>query len=74
MRTLVNPATAARVSGELGRFLFWIHEASGAIALGILTIAVIAAALGYLVAALVWRSWLESKWRARRKGREAEGS
>ena len=32
--TLVNPATAARVSGELGRFLFWIHEASGPIALG----------------------------------------
>src|SRR6476661_2340897 len=53
---LVNPATAARVSGELGRFLFWIHEASGPIALGILTIAVTVAAIGYLAAALVWRS------------------
>ena len=72
--TLVNPATAARVSGELGRFLFWIHEASGPIALGILTIAVTVAAIGYLAAALVWRSWLESKWRARRHAREAEGS
>jgi uncharacterized protein (DUF2062 family) len=66
---LVNPTTAARVSGELGRFLFWIHEASGPIALGILTMAVTAAAIGYLGAALVWRGWLESKWRARRKAR-----
>ena len=31
---LVNPTTAARVSGELGRFLFWIHEASGPIGAG----------------------------------------
>jgi uncharacterized protein (DUF2062 family) len=72
--TLVNPATAARVSGELGRFLFWIHEASGPIAVGILTIAVTAAAIGYIASALVWRSWLESKWRERRKAREPKGS
>ena len=72
--TLVNPATAARVSGELGRFLFWIHEASGPIAVGILTIAVTAAALGYLVSALLWRSWLESKWRGRRQARAAKRS
>jgi len=71
---LVNPATAERVSGDLGRFLFWIHEASGPIAVGILTMAVTAAAVGYLVAALVWRSWLESKWRERRKARESKGS
>jgi uncharacterized protein (DUF2062 family) len=72
--TLVNPATAARVSGELGRFLFWIHEASGPIAVGILTIAVTAAALGYIVSALLWRSWLESKWRRRREARAAKSS
>jgi uncharacterized protein (DUF2062 family) len=72
--SLINPTTAVRVSGELGRFLFWIHEASGPIALGILTNSASAAAVGYLAAALVWRSWLESKWRARRKAREAEGS
>ena len=55
MRTLVNPAAAERFSGELSRLLFWVHHASGPIALGVLTIAVAAAILGYLVSALVWR-------------------
>ena len=67
--TLVNPATAEHVSGELARFLFWIHEASGPIAVGVLTIAVIAATLGYAVSALLWRGWLGSKWRKRRHSR-----
>ena len=66
---LVNPTTAARVSGELGRFLFWIHEASAPIALGILTMAVAVAAVGYLAAALLWRSWIGSKWRGRQETR-----
>src|SRR3954447_14760247 len=59
--TLVNPATAERVSGELGRFLFWIHEASGPIAVGVLTTAAVAAALGYAISAVLWRGWLGSK-------------
>src|SRR5436190_4421678 len=29
--TLVNPAAAERVSGELGRLLFWVNQASGPI-------------------------------------------
>ena len=68
---LVNPATAERVSGEIGRFLFWIHEASGSIAVGVLTIAAIAAAVGYAISALLWRVWLGSKWRQRRQARLA---
>ena len=66
---LVNPATAEHVSGELARFLFWIHEASGPIAIGVLTIAVSAAVLGYAASALAWRAWLGSKWRQRRHSR-----
>lgn len=66
---LVDPATAEHVSGELARFLFWIHEASGPIALGVLTIATAAAVLGYAASALAWRSWLGSKWRQRRHAR-----
>ena len=66
---LVNPATAARFSSELSRLLFWAHEASGPIALGVLTIAGGAALLGYLGSAVVWRSWLGSRWRERRRAR-----
>ena len=54
---LVDPADAERFSGELSRALFWIHHASGPIALGILTIAVAAAATGYAATALAWRFW-----------------
>jgi len=65
---LVNPAAAERFSSELSRLLFWIHQASGPIALGVLSIAAAAAVLGYLGAAVVWRSWLRHRRRARRAG------
>jgi uncharacterized protein (DUF2062 family) len=71
---VLNPGTAQQVSGELGRLLFWIHEASGSIALGIVTIAAAAAILGYGLAAVIWRVWVTSKWRARRLARRAAGS
>jgi uncharacterized protein (DUF2062 family) len=68
---VIDPARAEQASGELGRFLFWIHHASGPIALGILTISASAAALGYAVSAIGWRLWLRSKWRSRRQERRA---
>ena len=69
---LVNPAAAERFSGELSRMLFWIHEASGPIAVGVLTIAVGAAVLGYLTSGIAWRAWLGSRSRQRRQARRAE--
>ncbi len=66
---VTNPAAAQHFSGELSRFLFWIHEASGPIALGTLTIAVAAAALGYFLTAIVWRMLLVSKLKRRRRAR-----
>lgn len=69
--TLVNPAAAERFSSELSRMLFWIHQASGPIAVGILTIAVTAAALGYLTSGIAWRTWLGSRSRQRRQARRA---
>lgn len=62
----VDPAAAQQVSGEVARFLFWIHHASGPIALGILTIATTASALGYVLSAFFWRRWITSQYRARR--------
>ena len=67
---LINHAAAARVSGELSRLLFWIHEASGSIAVGVLTIAVASALMGYFAAALVWRFWSRSRWDKRREVRD----
>jgi len=69
--TLVNPAAAERFSSEISRLLFWIHQASAPIALGILTIAVAAATVGYLSSSLVWRWWAHSRWRQRREARAA---
>lgn len=63
---LMNPAAAAQFSSELSRLLFWIHHASGPIALGILTIAAALAAFGYFVSAFAWRFWMRSRWRQRR--------
>ena len=68
---VMNPGAAEQVSGELSRVLFWIHHASGPIALGVVTIAIGAAVLGYGFAAVLWRFWLASKWRARRHARRA---
>lgn len=64
--SLVDPAAAERFSSELSRLLFWIHQASGSIAVGVLTIALGLAALGYLGAALTWRFWSHSRWQQRR--------
>lgn len=66
---LVDSAAAERFSSELGRLLFWIHHASAPIALGILTLAVLMALLGYVAATLVWRSWSKSRWQRRRQAR-----
>lgn len=66
---VIDPQTAQQASGELARFLFWIHHASGPIALGIVTLAFLAALLGYVLTAIVWRLWLASKMRRRREAR-----
>jgi uncharacterized protein (DUF2062 family) len=63
---IINPADAARFSSELSRLLFWVHHASGPIAVGVLTIAIAAALLGYFAAALLFKSWLRSRIRRRR--------
>ena len=58
-----DPAAAQQTSGELARMLFWLHHASGPIALGILTIALSAAIAGYLCSAVAWRGWAHVKLR-----------
>jgi uncharacterized protein (DUF2062 family) len=67
--SLVNPAAAERFSSELSRLLFWVHEASGPIAVGVLTIAFGSALIGYAVSALAWRFWSRNRWHHRRQAR-----
>jgi uncharacterized protein (DUF2062 family) len=71
---LLDPAAAERFSSELSRLLFWVHHASGPIAVGILTMAVAFAIVGYAAASLVWRFWSRSRWRHRRQIRKASES
>lgn len=68
---IVDQQAAQQVSGELGQMLFWLHQASGPIALGILTLALVASAVGYGLSAIGWRWWVASKWRQRRVVRRA---
>lgn len=63
---IVDPADVERFSSELSRLLFWIHQASGSIAVGVLTIAAGLALFGYFAASLIWRFWSRSRWRQRR--------
>ena len=67
---VVDPGTAQEGASELGRMLFWLHHASGPIALGILTISLGAALTGYVVAAVGWRLWCSIK---RRRGEALPG-
>ena len=62
---IVDQRAAEHVSGELNRMLFWIHQASGPIAIGILTLALAAGAIGYALSTLGWRLWVGHKWRRR---------
>ena len=68
--TLVNAEAAERFSSELSRLLFWVHHASGPIAVGILSIAAVAALVGYLGASFAWTSWLKGKLRRQRTQRD----
>lgn len=64
---IVDTAQVERISGELNKFLFWLHAASAPIALGILTLAFSAAVIGYAASALVYRQLVHSRWRRRRE-------
>lgn len=54
---------------EAGGWLRWlVSDAAPALGIGLLVIAVVGAAIGYLLAAFGWRWWTARKWRARAHG------
>lgn len=53
-------------NASFSQWLSWLFsEAAPALLLGLLIIAVVAAAIGYVIAVFVWRWWLVRKWRGR---------
>jgi uncharacterized protein (DUF2062 family) len=67
-----DPVAARQVSGEFAHMLFWVHHASGPIAMGIATLAAGAAVVGYASSALVWRLWAGNRFNPGGEPTEAE--
>jgi uncharacterized protein (DUF2062 family) len=60
-----NPGVSLHGHAEGWLALVW--HASGPIALGIVTLAVLAAAAGYLISSAVWRWQVGNRWQSRRR-------
>ena len=62
----------AHLQSEAGGWLLWLTStAAPAVAIGLLAIAVVSAAIGYVLASFGWRWWTAHKWRARQDARAA---
>lgn len=69
--TIVAPVNTAIEETELQQFLEWLTGATMVTAFGLVIIAIVSAAVSYLVAVFLWRWWIARKW-ARRKARRLE--
>ena len=65
---------ARAVEGEAAGWLRWLFSnAAPATALGLLVIAIVSAAIGYLASAFFWRAWVAHKWAVRGRERSLRG-
>ncbi len=64
--TVVAPVNTAIERTELQQFLEWLTGATMVTAFGLIVIAVVSAAISYLVSVWVWRWWTARKWARRR--------
>ncbi|MBO9516757.1 MAG: DUF2062 domain-containing protein [Porphyrobacter sp.] len=69
--TIVAPVNTAIEETELQQFLEWLTGATMVTAFGLVIIAIVSAAISYLLAVFLWRWWIARKW-ARRKARRLE--
>jgi hypothetical protein len=67
--TIVAPVNTAIEQTDLQHFLEWLTGATIVTAFGLIVVAVVAAALSYLLSGLVWRIIVGQKWRRRRARR-----
>ena len=70
--TIVAPVNTAIERTELQQFLEWLTGATLVTAFGLVVIAVVAAAISYLVSGWVWRLIIARRW-ARRRHRRVSG-
>ncbi len=61
----IDELTAVPVTHQAQDWLSWLSAKSGPTALGTFVLATVIAAIGYLLASLVWRIHIGRKWRAR---------
>lgn len=67
--------TPGQPIAEAGGWLSWLlSDAAPATALGLVVVATVGAALGYLLAAWGWRLWIAHKWSQRQLGRALRGT
>jgi uncharacterized protein len=67
--TVVAPVNTAIQETDLQRFLEWLTGATMVTAFGLIVIAVIAAAISYLLSGVAWRVFIGRKWHRRRARR-----
>ena len=63
--TIVAPVNTAVEQTDLEHFLEWLTGATMVTAFGLVVIAVIAAAISYLLSGWIWRAVVARKWRRR---------
>lgn len=69
--TIVAPVNTAMEQTDLQRFLEWLTGATMVTAFGLIVIAVVSAALSYLISVWTWRYITARKWARRRRARRA---
>lgn len=69
--TVVAPVNTAIEQTDLQHFLEWLTGATMVTAFGLVVIAVISAALSYLLSGVIWRMVVARKWRRRSRRRPA---
>ena len=70
--TMVAPVNTAIEQTDLQRFLEWLTQAGYETAFGLVVIAVISAALSYVLSGWIWRAMVARRWSRRRRNRRRE--
>ena len=70
--TMVAPVNTAIEQTDLQRFLEWLTQAGYETAFGLVVIAVVSAALSYVLSGWIWRAMVARKWSRRLRNRRRQ--